>query len=89
MNSLCPIHSGQGEPGVEITCPRPIISEPQITVQRVPTRSAMRLIMMPPAPEPSHASALAGAAIERVPPISPAMSLSATAMIRAAQTPSS
>ena len=84
MNSPCPIHSGQGEPSVEIASPRPIISAPQITVQRVPTRSAMRLITMPPVPEPSQASALASAGIERVPPISPAMSLSATAMIQAA-----
>ena len=84
MNSPCPIHSGHGEPSVEITSPRPIISPPQITVQRVPTRSAMRLIMMPPTPEPSQASALASAGIERVPPTSPAMSLSATAVIQAA-----
>ena len=32
-----------------------------MTVQRVPTRSAIRDMMMPPAPEPSHASALASA----------------------------
>ncbi len=60
------------------------MSPPQITVQRVPTRSAMRPIMMPPAPEPSQASALANAGIERVPLTSPAMSLSATAMIQGA-----
>ena len=40
MNSPWPIHSGQGKPSVEIDSPRPIISAPQITVQRVPTRSA-------------------------------------------------
>jgi hypothetical protein len=40
--------------------------------------------MMPPAPEPSQASELANAGIERVPPTSPAMSLSATAMIQGA-----
>jgi hypothetical protein len=39
---------------------------------------------MPPAPEPSQASALANAGIERVPPASAAMSLSATAVIQAA-----
>ena len=39
--------------------------------------------MMPPAPEPSHASELASAGIEREPPSSPAMSLSATTMIQA------
>jgi hypothetical protein len=84
MNSPCPTHSGQGKPNVEIERPRPIIRAPQITVQRVPTRSAMQLIMMPPAPEPSQASELANAGIERVPPTSPAMSLSATAMIQGA-----
>src|SRR5712691_11793533 len=47
-------------------------------------RSAMRPIMMPPMPEPSQASALASAGIERVPPTSLAMSLSATAVIQAA-----
>src|SRR6185437_3217651 len=69
---------------VEIDRPRPIISAPQITVQRVPTRSAMRPIRMPPTPEPSQASALASAGIERAPPASAATSLSATAMIQAA-----
>ncbi len=84
MNSPCPIHSGQGGPKVEIARPRAIISAPNSTVQRVPTRSAMRPMMMPPTPEPSHASALASAGIERVPPTSAAMSLSATAVIQAA-----
>src|SRR5476651_2567342 len=84
MNNPCPIHNGQGGPSVESVSPTPIISEPQITVQRVPTRSAIRPIMMPPAPEPSQASALANAGIERVPPTSAAMSLSATAPIQAA-----
>jgi hypothetical protein len=40
--------------------------------------------MMPPMPEPSQASPLASAGIERVPPTSPAMSLSATTVIQAA-----
>ena len=40
--------------------------------------------MMPPMPEPSQASALASAGTERTPPTSPAMSLSATAVIQAA-----
>ena len=39
---------------------------------------------MPPTPEPSQASALASAGIERAPPTSAAMSLSATAVIQAA-----
>src|ERR1700761_2652511 len=84
MNRPCPIHSAQGVPIVEIESPTPIISVPNMTVQRVPTRSAMRPMMMPPAPWPNQASELASAGIERVPPSSPAMSLSATAMIQAA-----
>ena len=84
INSPWPIHSGQGGPKVEIERPRPIISEPTITVQRVPTRSAIRDIRMPPIPEPSHASALASAGTERNPPTSLAMSLSATTVIQAA-----
>ena len=55
-----------------------------ITVQRVPTRSATRDMMMPPTPEPSQASELASAGMERDPPTSAAMSLSATAVIQAA-----
>jgi hypothetical protein len=69
---------------VEIARPRPIISEPKMTVERVPTRSAMRDIRMPPVPEPSHASAPASAGTERDPSTSLAMSLSATAVIHAA-----
>src|SRR3954463_3987637 len=84
INSPWPIHSGQGGPKVEIVRPRPIINEPKITVQRVPTRSAIRDMTMPPPREPSHASALASAGTERNPPTSPAMSLSATAVIQAA-----
>src|SRR3954468_16403843 len=84
INSPWPIHSGQGGPKVEIVRPRPIISEPRITVQRVPPRPAMRDMMMPPMPEPSHASALASAGTERNPSTSLAMSLSATAVIQAA-----
>src|SRR5882757_5796047 len=84
MNSPWPIHSGQGGPKLEIERPRPIINEPKITVQRVPTRAAIRDIMMPPMPEPSHANELASAGTERAPPTSLAMSLSATAVIQAA-----
>src|ERR1700736_4012136 len=83
MNNPWPIHSGQGGPRVEIERPRPIINEPKITVQRVPTRSAIRAMMMPPVAEPSHASALASAGTERDPPTSLAMSLSATTAIQA------
>jgi hypothetical protein len=84
MNNPWPVHSGQAGPKVEIERPRPIINEPKITVQRVPTRSAIRAMMMPPVPEPSHASALASAGTERDPPTSLAMSLSATTVIQAA-----
>src|SRR5947209_9756316 len=84
MNSPCPIQSGHGGPKVETKRPVPIIKEPKITVQRVPTRSATRDMMMPPTPEPSQASALASAGMERDPPTSPAMSFSATAVIQAA-----
>src|SRR3954471_17323277 len=84
INSPWPIHSGHGGPKVEIRRPRPIINEPKIPVQRVPTRSATRDMMMPPMPEPSHASAPASAGTERDPPTSLAMSLSATAVIQAA-----
>src|ERR1043166_5832419 len=84
MNSPWPIHSGQGGPKVKMVSPSPIINEPQITVQRVPTRSAIRDMMMPPTPEPSHASALASDGTERNPSTSAAMSLSATAVIHAA-----
>ena len=84
MNSPCPIHNGHGGPRVEMARPRPIISDPKITVQRVPIRSAIRDIMMPPMPEPSHASELASAGTDRNPPTSLAMSLSAIAVIQAA-----
>src|SRR6478752_9110122 len=82
MNSPWPIQSGQGGPKVETNRPRAIISAPDITVQRVPTRAAIRDMMMPPTPEPSHASELASAGMERAPPTSAAMSLSATAVIQ-------
>src|SRR6476661_590780 len=84
MNSPCPIHSGQGGPKVEIDSPSATISAPNITVQRVPTRSAIWPMMMPPMPEPSQASALANEGMARAPPTSAAMSFSATAVIHAA-----
>src|ERR1700722_2879530 len=83
MNTPWPIHSGQGGPRVEIERPRPTINAPKITVQRAPTRSAIRPMMIPPRPAPSHASALASAGTERAPSTSPAMSLSATTAIQA------
>src|SRR4029078_9821519 len=83
INSPWPIHSGHGGPKVEMVRPRPIISEQKRTAERVPTRSAMRDIRMPPVPEPSHASAPASAGTERAPPTSLAMSLRATVVIHA------
>src|ERR1700681_1448701 len=83
MNNPWPIHSGQGGPSVEIERPRPIINEPKMTVHRVPIRSAIRDMMIPPAPVPSHASELASAGTERDPLTSLAMSLSATTPIQA------
>src|SRR3974377_2336165 len=82
-NSPCPIHSGHGRPRVDMVRPSPIINAPKITVPRVPTRSAIRPIIMPPAPEPSQATALASAGTERVPPTSLAISLRATTAIQA------
>ena len=58
--------------------------ETKITAQRVPTRSAIRDMMMPPMPEASYASELASAGTERSLPTSLVMSLSATAVIQAA-----
>src|SRR5262245_2586615 len=84
MKRPCPIQSGHGGPNVDMARPRPIIKEPQITVHLVPTLSAIRPIRMPPKPEPSQASALASAGIERTPSTSAAMSLRATAVIQAA-----
>src|SRR6476646_2258425 len=84
IKSPCPTHKGQGGPSVETARPRPIISAPQMTVHRVPTLSASRPIKMPPTPEPSQASALASAGMERMPLTSAAISLSATTVIHAA-----
>src|SRR6202049_2824145 len=83
MNNPWPIHNGRGGPKVEIERPRPIINEPKTTVQRVPTRSAIRDMMIPPAPVPSHASELASAGTARDPFTSLAMSLSATTLSQA------
>src|SRR5665647_534305 len=84
MNRPWPTHSGHDGPRLDSARPQAIISAPQLTVQRVPTRSAMRPMMMPPMPEPNQASALASAGTERTPPTSPAMSFNATAVIQAA-----
>jgi tripartite-type tricarboxylate transporter receptor subunit TctC len=62
----------------------PIITAPGITDQRMPKRSAMRPIMMPPAAEPSQTSELASAGTERASPISAAMDFNATAVIHGA-----
>ena len=57
---------------------------PKITVKRMPIRSAIRPIRMPPTPDPIHIKALAKAGTERSPPTSAAMSLSATSVIHGA-----
>ena len=85
MNRPWPIHSGQGGPSVEIASPTAIISAPNITVQRVPKRSATRPITTPLARRIRPASASGErTGTERAPPASAAMSLSATAVIQAA-----
>ena len=55
-----------------------------MTVQRTPTRSATRPMMMPPRPAPIHISAPASAGIERSPLTSAAMFFSATTVIHGA-----
>src|SRR5689334_6425024 len=81
MNTPWPIQSGQGGPSVDSNRPHATISDPNITVQRVPTRLATCPIRMPPPPTLSHAAALAKAGTDRAPPTSAAMSLSATVLI--------
>src|SRR5690349_4009842 len=81
MNRPWPVHSGQGGPSVDSNSPHAIITEPNMTVQRVPTRLATCPIRMPPPPAQSHAAALAAAGTARAPPTSAAMSLSATVLI--------
>jgi hypothetical protein len=60
------------------------MTAPKITVKRMPTRSAIRPMTMPPTPDPIHIKALAKAGIERSPLTSAAMSLSATSVIHGA-----
>ena len=84
MNSPWPILSGQGGPMVEMVRPMAIISEPPITVQRMPIRLAMRPIRMPPTAAPSQVSDMASAGTERVPFTSAAMVVSATEVIQLA-----
>src|ERR1700742_1765521 len=84
MNSPWPIHKGHGGPSVEMMRPSATITEPKMTVVRVPIRLATCDIRMPPTPQPTHASDVASDGIERDPPTSSAMSLSPTAVIQAA-----
>src|SRR5580704_13283928 len=55
-----------------------------MTVQRTPTRSATRPMMMPPRPAPTQTNAPASAGIERSPLTSAAMFFSATTVIHGA-----
>src|SRR5215468_6621418 len=64
--------------------PMQIDTAPNITVQRMPKRSARRPIAMPPTDEPSQASELASDGAERAPPRSAAMVLRPTAVIHSA-----
>ena len=61
-----------------MTSPTAIISEPDITTQRTPMRSASQPIRTPPHAEPSQASEKANAGTERAPPSSAAIGFSAT-----------
>src|ERR1700681_263759 len=58
--------------------PAHTIAAPNITVQRTPTRSAMRPIRMPPTPTPIQPSEPASAGTDRAPPNSAAIVLSET-----------
>src|ERR1700681_4080675 len=58
--------------------PAHTIAAPNITVQRTPTRSAMRPIRMPPTPMPIQPSDPASAGTDRAPPNPAAMVLSDT-----------
>src|SRR5689334_3724673 len=60
------------------------MTAPKMTVARMPNFSAMRAMKMPPAPYPNQLSAIASAGTERRPPVSAAMTLSATTMIHGA-----
>ena len=55
-----------------------------MTVQRTPTRSAIRPIAIPPTAEPSQASEYASAGTERIPPNSAAIGFSATMVMSGA-----
>src|SRR3984893_6662869 len=71
-------------PRVDSNSPTAIITAPPMTVQRTPTRSATRPMMMPPNPAPTQTSAPASAGIERSPLTSAAMFFSATTVIHGA-----
>src|SRR5881397_2987891 len=64
--------------------PMQIDTAPNMTVQRMPKRSARRPIAMPPTDEPNQASELASDGAERAPPRSAAMDLRPTAVIHSA-----
>src|SRR5213080_2112317 len=64
--------------------PMQIDTAPNMTVQRMPKRSARRPMAMPPIDEPNHASELASDGAERAPPRSAAMDLRPTAVIQSA-----
>src|SRR5215470_17537995 len=64
--------------------PMQIDTAPNMTVQRMPKRSARRPIAMPPTDEPNQASELASDGAERAPPRSAAIVFRPTAVIHSA-----
>ena len=82
--TACAKTRSQTPPAAESAKPAPIITAPNMTVQRTPMRSASQPMAMPPTPEPSQAKEPASAGSERELPSSAAMGLRATAVTRGA-----
>ena len=69
---------------VEIARPAATIAAPNMTTRRMPKRSAIRPIGMPPTAAPNQASEQASAGTERAPPSSAAIGFSATTVMTGA-----
>src|SRR5215813_156453 len=78
MKRPWPAKRCHGLPSEEIARPTHTMAAPNITVQRTPTRSAMRPITMPPTPTPIQPREPANAGVSRPLPKSAAMALSET-----------
>src|SRR5215475_8293793 len=78
MKTPWPTRRCHGFPSDDTARPTHTIAAPNITVQRTPTRSAIRPIIMPPTPTPIQPREPAKAGVSRPPPKSAAMDLSAT-----------